>query len=106
MDPHTLEIILAIVVSVMGSSGLWGYIGVRATKRDGIAAMVKGQAQHMIIREGTRLIEQGYVTQDEYRNLHSGLYAPYKALGGNGLAEKIVKEVEKLPMRKNQGEMQ
>lgn len=106
MDSNTLEIILAVVVAIMGSSGLWGYIGVRATKRDGTADMVKGLAQHMIIREGSRLLEKGYVTQDEYRNLHSGLYAPYKALGGNGLAKKIVMEVEKLPMRKKQGEIE
>lgn len=39
------------------------------------------------------------MTADEYRNLRKGLYERYKQLGGNGLAEKMVNDVEKLPIK-------
>lgn len=91
------ELLVALVVGMAGSSGIWGYAKARADRRDGTADMLRGLAQHMIVAEGNRLIEQGYVTMDEYRNLHQGLFKPYVQLGGNGLAEKIVKEVDKLP---------
>lgn len=94
------ELVITVIVAVMGSSGIWGYISHRSNQKDGTSNMIKGLAQHMIIAEGNRLIEQGYVTMDEYRNLHKGLFKPYVQLGGNGLAEKIVKEVDKLPIYK------
>lgn len=98
------ELLVTIAVAIMGSSGVWGYMSLRMSRKDGTANMIKGLAQHMIIAEGNRLIEQGYVTMDEYRNLHKGLFKPYVQLGGNGLAEKIVKEVDKLPIYKENHE--
>ena len=59
-----------------------------------------GVAQHLIIRESHRLIEQGYMSSDEYRNIHKGLYKPYKQLGGNGLAEKLMNDVVHLPIKR------
>lgn len=98
------ELLITIIVAIMGSSGVWGYISHRSNRKDGTSNMIKGLAQHMIIAEGKRLIAQGYVTTDEYRNLHKGLFKPYVQLGGNGLAEKILKEVEKLPIYKENHE--
>lgn len=48
-----------------------------------------------------RYIERGYITQDEYENLHEGLYTPYKNMGGNGCAKRVMEDVEKLPIYKN-----
>lgn len=93
-----MEIWITLIAAILGSTGVWGFIAMRMGKRDNTAAMVKGIAQHMIVTEGTRLLEQGHVSMDEYRNLHRGLFKPYVQLGGNGLAERIVKEVDKLPM--------
>ena len=36
---------------------------------------------------------------DEYKDLDDYLFKPYIALGGNGSAEKMMKEVSKLPIR-------
>lgn len=47
-------------------------------------------------------MQQGYVTKDDYENLHDYLFVPYKKLGGNGIAEKIMKEVDKLPLRERE----
>lgn len=43
-------------------------------------------------------IDRGWVTQDEYETLCE-LYKPYVKLGGNGSGTKIMKEVEKLPIK-------
>ena len=50
-------------------------------------------------RQGECYIQRGYITKDEYENLHDYLYLPYKKLGGNGTAEKIMKEVDRLSLK-------
>ena len=44
-------------------------------------------------------LERGYIYEGEYDNLYNYLYVPYKALGGNGSAERIIEEVKKLPIK-------
>ena len=48
---------------------------------------------------GECYIQRGYINKDEYENLHDYLYLPYKKLGGNGTAEKIMKEVDRLSLK-------
>jgi hypothetical protein len=48
---------------------------------------------------GTQYIKRGYVTKDEFENLHDYLFVPYKKLGGNGTAEKVMDDVKRLPMK-------
>ena len=45
-------------------------------------------------------IERGWITHDELENLYEYLYKPYENLGGNGSAQRVMREVEKLPIRK------
>ena len=47
---------------------------------------------------GMQYIERGWITREEYETMQ-GLYKPYIRLGGNGSGTKIMKEVEKLPIR-------
>ena len=61
--------------------------------------LLLGLAHDRIVYLGCCYIERGYITKDEYENLHDYLYTPYKALGGNGSAEHIMDEVEDLPIR-------
>ena len=44
-------------------------------------------------------IQQGWISKDDYENLHDYLYIPYRNMGGNGTAERVMKEVEKLPIK-------
>lgn len=46
-------------------------------------------------------IDRGWITQDEYENLHDYLYKPYEKMGGNGSAKKVMSEVNKLPIHKS-----
>lgn len=59
--------------------------------------MLRGIGHDRIIFLGEHYLRQKYITPEEYENLHDYLYKPYRALGGNGTAEKIMNEVMRLP---------
>lgn len=98
---NLVELIIAIVTSALASSGLWSFVAKKLEKKDVKSIMLIGLAHDRILDLGFKYIEQGYITQTEYENLHDYLYLPYKEMGGNGSAERIMKEVEKLPIRDN-----
>jgi hypothetical protein len=56
-----------------------------------------GIAYDKITSYGVAYIERGWVTKDEYEELRKYYYEPYKALGGNGVAERVMNEVYRLP---------
>ena len=98
MDQY-LQMLITVVCAVLASSGFWAYIQHRREKKDLRTQMLIGLGHDRIITLGTRYIERGYITQPEYENLFEYLYKPYKALGGNGSAERISREVDKLPIK-------
>jgi hypothetical protein len=93
-----IQTIITIAVALISSSGVWGLFNLAIQKKNDTTRLMIGVAQHLIVRESHRLLEQGHMTTDDYRNIRKGLYEPYKQLGGNGLAEKMVNDVEKLPI--------
>lgn len=101
MSEHFLEMILTIVVSVLGSSGLWAYIASRNKYQDAASQMLLGLGHDRIIFLERKFIERGYITYDEYENLYEYLYKPYKDMNGNGTAEKLMEDVKKLPIKEN-----
>lgn len=90
---------LTILGSVIASSGFWGYLQTRPKKKDDTTKLLIGIAHDRIIFLGMSYVKRGWLTQDEYENIHRYLYQPYKKLGGNGTAERVMKEVEKLEIR-------
>lgn len=94
-----LEILLTIFSSVLASSGLWAYITKRLEKKDVKTQVLIGLAHDRILFLGMSYIERGYITQDEYENLHDYLYIPYAQMGGNGSAKRVMTEVDRLPIR-------
>lgn len=99
MNPHTLDMIVTIMISVMGSSGLWAFLQKRADKKDASRLMILGLGHDRIIALCEKYIERGSLSCDEYENLYEYLYKPYKDMGGNGTAERLMEEVKKLPMK-------
>ena len=110
MEPW-LEKILTIVLAVFTCSGFWAYLINRREKRDREKAkeeeknsasnlMLVGLGHDRIVYLSMKYIERGGVSNDEYEDLMNYLYAPYKQLGGNGTAERIIEEVKHLPIRK------
>lgn len=100
MEPW-VQILLTVFSSVLASSGLWAYITRRLEKKDVKTEMLIGLGHDRIMWLGMKYIEQGYITSDEYENLHQYLYKPYEKMGGNGSAKRIMDEVNKLPIRKS-----
>lgn len=93
-----LQMFLTVVCSVIASSGFWAYVQKRMDKKDLRTQMLVGLGHDRIIDLGMGYIDRGYITQDEYENLNDYLYKPYKAMGGNGSAERIMSEVNRLPI--------
>lgn len=71
----------------------------RSSKRTAESDMLMGLGHDRIVFLGSEYVKRGYITKDEYENLHEYLYKPYLELGGNGTAQKIMNEVEKLDMK-------
>ena len=101
MNSKVLEIVVVIITSMIASSGMWAFLSQRLTKRDVKTEMLVGLAHDRIMFLGMSCIERGFITQDEYENLYEYLYKPYEKLGGNGSAKRVMTEVNKLPIRRN-----
>lgn len=100
MDDPWFKMVLTIVCSVVASSGFWTFLQNRKDKKDRRTELLIGLAHDRIIYLGMSYIDRGYITQDEYENLYDYLYRPYSRNGGNGSAERVMKEVDKLPIKK------
>lgn len=94
-----LELVLAVFSSVLASSGLWAYFTKRAERKDSKTEMLIGLAHDRIITLGMSYVNRGWISYDEYENLNQYLYEPYKKLGGNGSAARVMAAVDKLEIR-------
>lgn len=97
MEPW-LQMVVTIVCAVIASSGFWAFIQRKNENKDVKSQMLIGLAHDRIISLGMKYIERGWISQDEYENLRDYLYKPYEKLGGNGSAQKVMIEVNKLPI--------
>ena len=94
-----IEICTTILCSVIASSGFWAWMQHRRETHDSTTKLVLGLAHDRIMSLGMEYIERGWITQDEYENLHDYLYLPYKANDGNGSGDRVMQEVMKLPIK-------
>lgn len=99
MDNPWIIAVLGIVASVGASSGFWAYLQRKDTRRDATTQLLLGLAHDRIVFLGMSYVDRGWLSKDEYEDFMKYLYAPYSEFGGNGLAEKVMLEVKKLPMR-------
>lgn len=111
MDPW-LHTIITIIGSVIASSGFWAWLQYQDSKKDTIQKALAKQQKAMIdvliglghdkiMYLGGKYCKRGYVTHSEYENLYTYIYLPYKALNGNGSADKMIEQVNKLELREN-----
>ena len=99
MDMSWQVFIVTIIGNVLASSGLWAILSKMLEKKSVESKMLLGLAHDRIIFIGMKYVERGWITKDEYENLHDYLYVPYKKMGGNGSAERVMSEVNKLPLK-------
>ena len=119
------KILIAIISSVLGSSCLItlivNFVQRKAEKRakeredereaerkrieqekeenNAERKMLLGLAHEKIIDLAIKYIDREFITREEYDNLNKYLYSPYKDLKGNGTVEKLMAEVEHLPIK-------
>jgi len=93
-----IEVVVAIISSILASSGMWAFLTTVINKKDVRNQMLVGLAHDRIMYLGMEYLKRGWITQDEYENLQTYLFEPYEKMGGNGSAKRIMKEVDKLPI--------
>lgn len=90
--------LITILVTLLASSGFWAFVTMILEKKSARSKMLLGLGHDRIMYLGMKYIEKGEITQSEYENLRKYLYEPYKKMGGNGTAERLMEEVNKLKM--------
>lgn len=96
---EVIQLVVAVVCSVLASSGLWAFIQKKTEKNDARSKLLLGLAHDRIVYLGTQYIERGYITNDEYENLNKYLYTPYAEMGGNGTAKRVMQAVDRLEFK-------
>ena len=96
MDQHTLELIVTVVVTMIGSNGLWAFIQSKSTHKSALEKMILGLGHDAIFRVADHYIRRGGITLDELDDLNKYLFKPYKEMGGNGTAETIMHKCHSL----------
>lgn len=92
------SVIIAILSTLLASTGFWALLTKLVDKKSAKTKMILGLGHDRIMFLGTKYIERGYITQSEYENLFKYLYEPYKKMGGNGSADRLMREVDKVHM--------
>lgn len=94
VDP---SMIMTIIVTLIGSQGLWIVISKVTERKSATAQLIRGLAHEQIVSLGMKYIDRGWISNDEYDDFLNYLYIPYQKTGGNGLAERVKNEVDRLP---------
>jgi hypothetical protein len=110
------ESIVAIIIAVLGSTGLWTvinqhfftYIGQKRKlsemQKDEIKNILKptndmvlGIGYDRLIHVCNKYIDRGWIDIDELNGINKYLYEPYRELGGDGMAEMLFDKLQALP---------
>ncbi len=93
-----VTMVITVVCSVLASSGFWAWLQARREKKDARTKMLLGLGHDRIVSLSMQYIERGWISQDEYEDLSKYLYLPYREMGGNGTAERLMKAIKDLPI--------
>ena len=95
--PSWFSVVITAFVSVLASSGFWAYWEKKHEDKSSRTKLLVGLAHDRIVQSGNYYIKQGWSSSDAYENLYDYLYTPYKELGGNGTAERIMNTLKDMP---------
>ena len=97
--------IVTILVAVITSSGVWGYLDHRRQEKradrgleDAERRLIVAIARSQLVQQSIEYIKRGSVSVEEVDAL-TALYEPYRELKGNGNAERLYKQAVDLPVR-------
>ena len=99
-----------IILAIIGSTGFWtvlctavqGAVQKRKKKKSAETQLLLGLAYSEIINRAEAYIHRGYIGTDEYKELAHYLYEPYRDMGGDGTAERLMAQVRALPTEKTE----
>lgn len=89
-----------VITTLLGSSGIWMWVKTRSDRNNSEDQLLLEVAKNQLTVLGRSYLERGYITMDEYEE-YEAEYKLYSALGGNGLAKRVFKQVDELPMMPN-----
>ena len=99
MEPWVVALLTGLS-AVLASSGFWAWAQAKRERKDAKTQMLLGLGHDRIVYLCMKYIDRGWISSDEHEDLIKYLYTPYIGLKGNGTAERLVNEVNKLPIRK------
>lgn len=97
----TTQDVILVVSAILASSGLWAIMSKILDKPSTNTQMLIGLGHDRIVHLAKVYIERGWVTVEEYENLHYYLFTPYVKIGGNGTAKGLMNKVDQLPIKPN-----
>ena len=88
------------VTALLGGSGIWARLKTKTDRNDSEDKLLLQVARNQLVSQGRFYLDRGYITMDEYEEYESE-YDIYSRLGGNGLARRVFKQVDELPILPN-----
>lgn len=88
------------VTALLGGSGIWAWLKTRTDRNDSEDKLLLQVARNQLVAQGRFYLDRGYITMDEYEE-YEFEYDIYSRLGGNGLARRVFKQVDELPILPN-----
>lgn len=100
MEPW-IQTLITILLTVLASGGFWSFLQYRSERANNWNKLTLGLAHDRIVSLADKYIARGYITREEYENVHDYLYVPYHACRGNGTGDKAMKQIDALPMHEH-----
>ncbi len=94
------QLTVTVFIGIIGSGGLWAYLQKKFSNNTAERQLLLGLAHDRIVTRGMSFIERGWISVDEYEDFIRYLWEPYSSFGGNGLAERVKKQVSELEVRR------
>ena len=93
------EIMTAIVVSALSSTGLFSFLQFLITRRGALTKAVQAILRDRMLTLSEEYLQRGWITLHE-RDNYTSLYDAYKGVKGNTFVDDLYKEVMDLPLKK------
>lgn len=93
------EIMTAIVVSALSSTGLFSFLQFLITRRGALTKAVQAILRDRMLILSEDYLQRGEITLHE-RDNYTSLYDAYKGVKGNTFVDDLYKEVMDLPLKK------
>ena len=93
------EIITAIIISALSSTGLFSFLQFLITRRGALTKAVQAILRDRMLTLSEDYLQRGEITLHE-RDNYTSLYDAYKGVKGNTFVDDLYKEVMELPLKK------